>query len=504
MYLVFARKYRPQRFEDVVGQEHVTRTLQNAVKNGRVGHAYLFCGSRGVGKTTVARILAKALNCVNGPTPQPCCECEACRKIAAGDFIDVREIDGASNRRIEEIRDLRETVGYSPAQSRFKIYYIDEVHMLTREAFNALLKTLEEPPGHVKFIFSTTDPQRMPETVRSRCQRFDFRRISDAQIIRYLEDICQREGIEPQKGSLQAITRAARGSLRDALSTLDQLASFSEGTLELAQVLQVLGAVEGQVLCELVDALAQEDAGRALRVLDGVLFAGTDVVDFADELAQYLRDLLVASYCGATDELLAGAWADPDTLKRQAALFSPDQLIYMIQLLREAKLRARRDTTGRLALELAVIKMSRLSQLVVLEEALGELQESGADPPTGSAPARGGDVSAEGGVADVLQKIKSRLQNARGSRGAAELNASDPVPEGVDVVKWRQIQRAARDREVAREVADDAPLLRAFSEANGNLGLEPVRLERLEGDDRRDDDEDAAELPREAEEDVEQ
>ncbi|MHC4789184.1 MAG: DNA polymerase III subunit gamma/tau, partial [Planctomycetota bacterium] len=194
MYVVFARKYRPQRFEGVVGQEHITRTLQNAVRRGRVAHAYLFCGSRGVGKTTVARILAKALNCAEGPTPEPCCECEACRRIATGDDMDVMEIDGASNRGIDQVRDLRQNVRLVPAHSRFKIYYIDEVHMLTGEAFNALLKTLEEPPRHVKFIFSTTDPQRLPETVKSRCQRFDFHRIPDAGIIGLLEQVCEAEG----------------------------------------------------------------------------------------------------------------------------------------------------------------------------------------------------------------------------------------------------------------------------------------------------------------------
>ena len=504
MYLVFARKYRPMRFEEVVGQEHVARTLQNAVRNGRVAHAYLFCGSRGVGKTTVARILAKALNCVNGPTAQPCCECDACKKIATGDFIDVREIDGASNRGIDQIRDLRENVGYSPVQSRFKVYYIDEVHMLTKEAFNALLKTLEEPPGHVKFIFSTTDPQRVPETVRSRCQRFDFRRISDAQIVRCLEGICEQEEITPEKGSLEVIARAARGSLRDALSTLDQLAALSQETLELSEVLQVLGAVRGDVVRELVDALAREDAGQALRVLHEVLFAGTDVLDFADQLSEYLRDLLVASYGEAADELLAGAAADLDTLKRQAALFSADQLMYMIQLLREAKLRARRETTGRLALELAIIKMSGLSRLVVLEEALGELPEParGASP-RGARPATG-NPSADAGATAALRKIRSRLQNARGVSGIAETKAADPVPAGVDEVQWRRIQRAAPDRDAAREVADEAALLKAFSEANGDLALEPISLQRLKDDGGQEEREDAAGRPKEAQEDVEQ
>jgi DNA polymerase-3 subunit gamma/tau len=220
VYLVFARKYRPLRFEEVVGQAHIATTLQNAVKNDRVGHAYLFCGSRGVGKTTMARILAAALNCEKGPTADPCGACTSCRAIATGDDLDVIEIDGASNRGIDQIRELRQNLGYAPARSRCKIYYIDEVHMLTPPAFNALLKSLEEPPSHVKFIFSTTDPQQLPDTVKSRCQRFDFHRISDAEIIKHLRFVCEKEGLEPEKGSLECVARSARGSMRDALSLL--------------------------------------------------------------------------------------------------------------------------------------------------------------------------------------------------------------------------------------------------------------------------------------------
>ncbi|MCK4375244.1 MAG: DNA polymerase III subunit gamma/tau, partial [Candidatus Brocadiae bacterium] len=234
----------------------------NAIKANRVAHAYLFCGSRGVGKTTVARILAKALNCKDGPTPEPCCQCDACRRIATGDDLDVMEIDGASNRGIDEVRELRQNVRLSPSHSRFKVYYIDEVHMLTEPAFNALLKTLEEPPAHVKFIFSTTDPQKLPETVKSRCQRFDFRRISDEGIVRMLGEVCGREGLQAEEGVAAVIARAARGSMRDALGTLDQLAAFGD-ELRMSDVLAVLGAVDRRVLAQIVDALAQEDAPPA-------------------------------------------------------------------------------------------------------------------------------------------------------------------------------------------------------------------------------------------------
>lgn len=475
MYVVFARKYRPQRFEDVIGQEHITRTLRNAVKSGRVAHAYLFCGSRGVGKTTVARILAKALNCKDGPTAEPCCECEACRRIATGDDMDVMEIDGASNRGIDEVRDLRQNVRLAPSHSRFKVYYIDEVHMLTGEAFNALLKTLEEPPSHVKFIFSTTDPQKLPETVKSRCQRFDFRRISDAGIVAWLEEVCGREGLEAEPDVLAVIARAARGSMRDALGVLDQLASFGD-KVTMADTLAVIGAVDRQVLGEIVEAVAREDAAAALKAAHQVLFGGTDVEDFADQLSQYLRDLLVASYCGADDPMLAGAMADAETLERQSGLFSADQLTYMIQLLREAKLRARRDTTGRIALELAIIKMSRLSQLIPVEEALSDLA-AGRTPSDDGGPApSGGSAAPRGAAAATLRRMGQLLKGNR--RGGPAKPKAEELPEGVDGVKYRQLMACAEDPEAAREALGQETLRKAFVEADRELGLDPVRLER--------------------------
>jgi DNA polymerase-3 subunit gamma/tau len=503
MYVVFARKYRPDRFEDVVGQQHVTRTLQNAVRSGRVAHAYLFCGSRGVGKTTVARILAKALNCVKGPTPEPCGECDSCRRIATGDDLDVMEIDGASNRGIDQVRDLRQNVGLAPAHSRFKIYYIDEVHMLTEPAFNALLKTLEEPPQHVKFIFSTTDAQKLPETVKSRCQRFDFRRIADAEIVAWLGSIAEKEGVQVEDGVLAAVARAARGGLRDALGALDQLAAFGE-TITMSDVQAVLGTVDRRALTEITDSLAAEDTTAALAALDRLLFEGTDVEDFADQLSQYLRDLVVARYCGTEAPMLAGSTADAETLERQSQLFSPEQITYMIQLLREAKLRARRDSTGRIALELAVIKMSRLSELAPLTEALRDLQEGDARP--GPAPAArprapgplGAPQPAPSGsrAASALHSMKEKLKNHKGGtsvgRPGAEAAADEgpdapapaassaaaPAPEGIDEVTYRQIVSSADEPEAAVEAMQEPALLRAFVEADKVVGLQPLKVER--------------------------
>ena len=492
MYLVFARKYRPMRFEGVVGQQHIARTLQNAVRADRVAHAYLFCGSRGVGKTSMARILAKALNCKDGPTPAPCCECESCRRIAAGNDLDVMEIDGASNRGIDEVRQLRQNVRLVPAHSRVKIYYIDEVHMLTTEAFNALLKTLEEPPPHVKFIFSTTDPQRMPETVKSRCQRFDFRRISDGDIIALLERICGQEGLTVEEGGLAAIARAARGSMRDALGTLDQLAALGK-EIATVDVLAVLGAVDRRVLAELVDAMACEDTAAALRGMHRAIFGGVDVEDLADQLSQYLRDLLVARHCGADDPMLAGAAADRETLERQSAAFTPEQLTYMIQVLREAKLRARGDTAGRLALELAVVKLSRLSDLVPLEEALGKMDLGAAADP-GSAPAgRVREAPAESGApsyaGNPIAKIRARLKDrsSGGGEGSGAQAVTAEAPEGMSDVTVRKIMACADDPETARRALRHEALMKAFVEGDKALGLDPVRLEEYKRTEREED-----------------
>jgi DNA polymerase-3 subunit gamma/tau len=425
-----------------------------------------------VGKTTVARILAKALNCQQGPTPDPCGQCESCRRIATGDDLDVMEIDGASNRGIDQVRELRQNVRLAPAHSRFKVYYIDEVHMLTAEAFNALLKTLEEPPAHVKFIFSTTDAQRLPETVKSRCQRFDFRRISDADIARALEDVCRKEGLKVEDGVVALVARAARGSMRDALGTMDQLAALGQD-IRRDDVLQVLGAVGQQVLTELVDALAREDVPAALAALELALFAGADVEELADQISQYLRDLLVASYCGADDPMLAGSAAGPETLKRQCGLFSPDQFVYMIQLLREAKLRARRDTTGRIALELAVIKMSRLSQLVELEEALDSVPGG---PQGGQArPAAAGPAPSQA-AAGALRRMSDKLRDSHQRPPAPPQQPA--AAQGLPDAKYRQLLSCADDPETARQALAEDGLMKAFTEADKALGLDPVRLER--------------------------
>lgn len=294
-YVVLARKWRPKFFEEVVGQEHVARTLVNAIAQKRVAHAYLFCGTRGVGKTTTARILAKALNCAQGPTPTPCYECSSCKEILEGQAVDVFEIDGASNRGINEIRELREGVRYAPSRDRYKVYIIDEVHMLTNEAFNALLKTLEEPPAHAHFIFATTEPQKIPVTILSRCQRFDFKRIGQNDIVAHLTHLSRAEEIDAEKAALQLIARQANGGMRDALSLMDQVISFAGDSFDEAQVAQILGVANRKHLFELSQAVINRDAEAALLVLDEINRYGYDLQQFSAELVTHFRDLVVTA-----------------------------------------------------------------------------------------------------------------------------------------------------------------------------------------------------------------
>src|SRR6184192_3448746 len=298
-YQVIARKYRPQRFSDVVGQEHVTQTLSHAIEQKRIAHAYLFCGPRGTGKTTIARIFAKCLNCTGGPKVDFDDDDPRCLEIADGRSLDVLEIDGASNRGIEEIRELRDTVKYAPAASKFKIYIIDEVHMLTREAFNALLKTLEEPPAHVKFIFATTEVQKIPVTILSRCQRFDFSGIGVNRIVERLRDIVQREGMQAEDEALEMVARRAGGSMRDAQSLLDQLLAFGGEKVTADQIHRLLGTANDDRVAALAAAVLEHDPKRALDLLGQTANEGLQLGELLDQLIEYWRDLMVVTCAGA-------------------------------------------------------------------------------------------------------------------------------------------------------------------------------------------------------------
>ncbi len=373
-YQVLARKWRPQVFEDVVGQEATTRTLQNAIKSERIAHAFLFCGVRGVGKTTTARILAKALNCVEGPTPSPCGKCDSCREIAESNSIDVLEIDAASNRGIDSIRELRASVQYGTARDRYKIFIIDEVHMLTNEAFNALLKTLEEPPGHVKFIMATTERQKIPVTITSRCQQFDFKPIPFQMILDRLKLISREEGFELSDYALRAVATVADGSMRDAQSTLDQMINFSGKQVRDEEVRALLGVVDENLVNAIMEAIIEKNQADLLFRSRDLADRGVDPQNFCRKLVAHIRNLLVCKVAGWDQQLLTLADAEKDTLLHQAEQLSQVDLIRLYDLLNRVEHELRWHPRPYIHLEMALLKLVELARLPALEEMISQLE----------------------------------------------------------------------------------------------------------------------------------
>ena len=373
-YVVVARRYRPQTFAELIGQEHVAQALSNAISTHRVGHAYLFTGARGVGKTSAARILAKALNCEKGPAPVPCNQCDICRSISTGEDVDVLEIDGASNRGIDEIRQLRQNVGVRPSRARFKIYIIDEVHMLTREAFNALLKTLEEPPEHVKFIFCTTEPTKIPITILSRCQRFDFAGILTRSISERLRQIVAAEGVEADPDALEVLARRAAGSMRDSQSLLEQLLAFSPGRITVADVHGMLGTAGEERLAALVGHLIERNPAGALADLDDALSAGVDAAQLIEQLFGYLRDCMVVAVGCPSEALLYTSPSGAQQVAEAGKRLGLDTLLAVMQILDQTLSRMRYSTQGRILAELALVRISHLEDLDELSEVISQLQ----------------------------------------------------------------------------------------------------------------------------------
>ncbi|MEI6278985.1 MAG: DNA polymerase III subunit gamma/tau [Verrucomicrobiae bacterium] len=377
-YRVFARKYRPQTFDEVIGQDHITRTLQNAVSANRLAQAYLFVGPRGIGKTSTARILAKALNCVNGPTTTPCGTCDACREIAEGRSLDVIEIDGASNNSVENIRDLRDNAAYAPSSGPFKIYLIDEVHMLSNAAFNALLKTLEEPPPHVKFIFATTEAQKLPATITSRCQRFDLRRIPAALIAKHLAFIARSEKIDLEPEAAEVIARGAEGGLRDAESMLDQMVAFCGEKITAQDVMDVFGFTSKETVTGLANHLFARDAGGALGIVAEQSEAGKDLSRLTAELVSHLRDLLVSAATGNDSAVPRGKFLD------------------LIEHFSESETRMKWVADKKLQLDVAVIKALHLLDETSLTDVIetlaglsaGEIPRAPAGKPAVRPPAK--------------------------------------------------------------------------------------------------------------------
>jgi DNA polymerase-3 subunit gamma/tau len=355
-HIAMYRTWRPQSFQDVVGQKHIIRTLQNSLKEGRLSHAYLFSGPRGTGKTTAAKILAKAVNCENGPTEEPCNRCEACRRISEGSVMDVLEIDAASNRGVDEIRDLRDKVKYSPTEVRKKVYIIDEVHMLTTEAFNALLKTLEEPPGHVIFVLATTEPHRLPATIISRCQRFDFRRIAVEEQVERLDFVCKQEGVEAEAEALKYIARLSEGGMRDALSLLDQIAAFSDNRVTYDSVVSMTGGISSDQFAELAQAVRDGDVAGALAKIDTFMQEGKSADKCMENLLHYFRDLLCVKLIPQS-EAMTDRILDPASFRGMADKFEQSELFEMIETLNRYQVEMKYSTQPQTLFEVAVMKL---------------------------------------------------------------------------------------------------------------------------------------------------
>jgi DNA polymerase-3 subunit gamma/tau len=396
-YLVLARKCRPQLFEEVVGQQHITQTLQNAISQKRVAHAFLFTGARGVGKTSTARILAKALNCGTNPQINPCNHCSSCQEITNGTSMDVIEIDGASNRGIDEIRELRENVRYTPAKSRYKIYIIDEVHMLTKEAFNALLKTLEEPPAHIIFIFATTEPHKIPITILSRCQRYDFKRIPFREVIGSLNRIVEEEKIQISQRGLLSIAQESEGSLRDAQSLLDQVIAYAGKNIRDEDISEVLGLIDRKLLSDAIEAIANKDVEGCMEMVEKIYHFGYDLQHFCRELLQILRNLILIKVSEHPEGLMELPEEDLVLLKKQAEKFQFEQLNHLFSLLLKGEQELAQSTFPRTMLEMTLIRMATLQPILPIDKMMkmletfenkGRMKEGGEKKPS-SASGRG-------------------------------------------------------------------------------------------------------------------
>jgi DNA polymerase-3 subunit gamma/tau len=410
-YQVIARKWRPQTFSDLVGQSHVTSTLANAIQNNRVAHAYIFSGARGVGKTTAARILAKALNCVNGPTAEPCGACDSCKEIAAGTSLDVIEIDAASNRGIDQIRELREMVRYAPAASRSKVVILDEAHMLTGEASNALLKTLEEPPDRVVFVMATTQPEDLEDTIRSRSQHFHFRALTFTEITGRIEEIATKEDLKIEPGALAVIARMAEGSLRDALSLLEQARAYCGDVIADKEVRELLGVVPEDSLSELVAAIAEGSADRALGLVHTFQKEGRNLQHFCREAIRHVRNLLIARVCGADSDLIAATADQRPALVKAAAQFTEEDLTRFFQILLQTDDDLRRKPDARVHLEMGLLRLINARRLAPMEELLAELRSGtsheNAASSAGSGAMSSGPASAATAAATLAPPARS-------------------------------------------------------------------------------------------------
>ena len=361
-YTALYREWRPKNFEDVVGQEHITTTLKNQIQNDRIAHAYLFCGTRGTGKTSTAKVMAKALNCLNPVNGDPCNECEMCKKINEGLAIDVTELDAASNNGVDKIRDIIDDAKYPPQEARFKVYIMDEVHMLSMGAVNAFLKTLEEPPANVIFILATTDPQKLPITILSRCQRFDFKRISKSDISDRLRKIVGAQGVLADEKSLELISRVSDGAMRDALSILDQAIAMGDGSVNYDSVVGMLGLVTNEYLFNITSAIIERNIQKAMNIIEEVVYAGKDINLFIKDLTGHFRNLLMAKVTNNPEEVLDMSMENINLIKEQGSRIRVEEIMRDIRILQEAEGNAKISKQARLYLELATIKMCKIEE----------------------------------------------------------------------------------------------------------------------------------------------
>src|SRR6266481_776399 len=431
-HLVLARKWRPERFSELVGQEHVTRTLGEALKRGRIAHAFLFTGIRGVGKTTAARILARCLNCEKGPTAEPCGECAACVEIRTGSSLDVNEIDGATYRKIDDARTIIENLSYRPARDRFKIYIIDEAHQLTDQAFNALLKTLEEPPPHVKFILATTEPQKMPETILSRLQRYDFRRIPYTTVLERLKDLAQREEVEVEETAIRLLAREAGGSMRDAERMLETaIATGASGKVTEAEVAASLGVASRATVLKLADAILEKNAAGALGLVRELASRGANLESLGRDLLETLRNLAVAKLPAADAQSPLDDIPDHEVaeLKRLAAHASARDIMRLFRLMADSQEQIIKSPYPDLLLEMAVVRMASLAAVIDADELIRAIGAGGNPPPSAGKPPAGKPPAESGGGRGSSSSSKEAGKQASGeaAAGATRLRVEGEV-----------------------------------------------------------------------------
>ncbi|MGA9787340.1 MAG: DNA polymerase III subunit gamma/tau [Candidatus Sulfotelmatobacter sp.] len=513
-YTVLARKYRPQKFSEVIGQEHVTRTLQNALEQGRTAHGYIFSGHRGIGKTTVARILAAALNCrsSNKPVAEPCGICESCTEIRAGNAVDVIEIDAATNRGIDEIRELREAARYKPARDRFKIYILDEAHQITDAAFNALLKTLEEPPDHIVFMLATTQPEDIPQTIRSRCQHFSFRAVKFDDIVGQLRDLVGREKIEADDDALALLAEAGDGSMRDALSILDQAIASSSGKITADSVRNLVGAAPAHILEEVMQAVARGASDEVLREVDHLISEGHSPTHFARQMVRFLRNATVAKIAGKDSSLLQISSEERERVARVAELFGEEDLTRHLQIMLRTHDELGYKQEQRFHLELGLLKMAHAQRILPIEQLLSDVAASSASGSGGGASARPIAIG-PGSSAPQKSRFAQERENAgpvTGSRhvspfdadsarkgGPRQDSASNPAPgNGPRMVASgsspRVVMSAAApanlredpDLQLSSRAEPDEPKLQVappFSQLPGATIVPAPAIERLRG-----------------------